>query len=605
MKKGYIWNSISLKIVFVYFILIFVATSILGVFIIDKMHDYYMESIRKNITRTVKQLDIVETLGEFEDLKERRELIQEIVSSWGKNLREEMFVVNRDLLIVATNNLDKETVSISKQALDEDLIIEGLLGKEDYVDGYSQKGRPVKNMVFPIRNGKQVTGIVYIRADLSGTYAAIDQSKRFFIKAMGMVILITVIVGFLIAAGITNPIKKVTGRAMEMAEGKFGKKLKIEGDDEIGEMVRALNFMDDRMGTLLSELSAEKIKLEAILKNLLDGVVVSDLKGKLIHINQVARKILGAEDNIEEIQYDDLMRHFSEGLTLSNIEKKSRIVGGKEVVEHSGNIYDLRYDRYRDEKGEEGIILLIQDITERQKLEQTQMDFVANVSHELKTPLTTIKSYSETLLDTVDEKNGIEAQFLGIIKDETDRMSRMVRELLVLSKLDNNLVNWNLSSENVVDILFKAAEKMKIVADKKNIQMNLIYDKDIHLTSLVDKDKLEQVFMNLISNAIKYTDEGRRIDIDAYREDKQAVLVVSDNGIGIPEESISRVFERFYCVDKARTRSQGGTGLGLPISKQIIEQMEGTIHIESRIGEGTKAVVKLNLASGRGVPNID
>ena len=196
-------------------------------------------------------------------------------------------------------------------------------------------------------------------------------------------------------------------------------------------------------------------------------------------------------------------------------------------------------------------------------------------------------------------------QFLGIISDEADRMARIVKGLLELSKLDNQLAEWNFKNENTVEILNTSVKKLSIMAESKSLQVNKIYDDDLKLPALVDKDKLEQVFLNLISNAIKYTDEGRRIDIDAYREDKKAIIVISDTGIGIPAESISRIFERFYCVDKTRTRSQEGTGLGLPISKQIIEQTGGSIDIESRVGEGTKVTVKLDMITMRGTPNIE
>ena len=368
----------------------------------------------------------------------------------------------------------------------------------------------------------------------------------------------------------------------------------------------SLNFLDKRISTLLGELSGEKTKLEAILKNLSNGVVVLYLDGTLIHVNRVAKKILGIDDDdIENKKYDDIIKYFSQELLLEKIEKNCRLLGVSDMIEYGGSIFDIRYDRYKDEEGKEGIILLIQDITERQKLEKAQMDFVANVSHELKTPLTTIKSYSETLSETYMADFEMSRQFLGIISDEADRMARIVKGLLELSKLDNQLAEWNFKNENTVEILNTSVKKLSIMAESKSLQVNKIYDDDLKLPALVDKDKLEQVFLNLISNAIKYTDEGRRIDIDAYREDKKAIIVISDTGIGIPAESISRIFERFYCVDKARTRSQGGTGLGLPISKQIIEQTGGSIDIESRVGEGTKVTVKLDMITMRGTPNIE
>ncbi len=606
MGKRRWWNSISWKLVFVYFVLVFIATSILGMFIIDRMDDYYMKSIRNNISRTIKQGEIMSSISVFEDLQNNQDKVKKIVDSWDKSFKEEVFIIDKDMVIVATNNVGTDIKSIDEQDLDENLIIEGLLGKDRVSDGRSGSGKPVKNMVFTIKHAGKITGAIYVRSDLSTAYAAIDKVKSFFIKAMILSVIITVLVGLFISRGITAPIKKITGKAMDMANGNFGDEIEIEGNDEIGDLGDSLNFLDKRISTLLGELSGEKTKLEAILKNLSNGVVVLYLDGTLIHVNRVAKKILGIDDDdIENKKYDDIIKYFSQELLLEKIEKNCRLLGVSDMIEYGGSIFDIRYDRYKDEEGKEGIILLIQDITERQKLEKAQMDFVANVSHELKTPLTTIKSYSETLSETYMADFEMSRQFLGIISDEADRMARIVKGLLELSKLDNQLAEWNFKNENTVEILNTSVKKLSIMAESKSLQVNKIYDDDLKLPALVDKDKLEQVFLNLISNAIKYTDEGRRIDIDAYREDKKAIIVISDTGIGIPAESISRIFERFYCVDKARTRSQGGTGLGLPISKQIIEQTGGSIDIESRVGEGTKVTVKLDMITMRGTPNIE
>jgi two-component system sensor histidine kinase VicK len=267
----------------------------------------------------------------------------------------------------------------------------------------------------------------------------------------------------------------------------------------------------------------------------------------------------------------------------------------------------VRYDRFQDENGADiGIIMLLQDVTEQQKLENMQTDFVANVSHELKTPLTTIKSYTETLLlDGLENDRGTALEFLKIVDAEADRMNRLVKDLLQLSRLDYKQEKWYKKEGNLILLLSTAVKKMEMMAKSKEQHLNVLFDEDAHVQVDMDRDRIEQVVLNVLSNAIKYTNEKGRIDIDAYVNDRNAQIIVSDNGIGIPENQLSRVFERFFRVDKARSRSAGGTGLGLSISRQIIEEHKGVIEIESREKKGTRVTITLPLAPHRGSRKIE
>ena len=285
-------------------------------------------------------------------------------------------------------------------------------------------------------------------------------------------------------------------------------------------------------------------------------------------------------------------------------QRKKR--GRSFVFEQDGRIFAIRYDRFKDEDAADiGIIIIIQDITERQKLEDMQTDFVANVSHELKTPLTNIKSYTETLLDGAIDDRDTADHFLEIINSEADRMNRLVKDLLQLSRLDNNQDITNIKETNAVMLVDTAVTKIQITAAGKKQQLNKLYDnaKDIRVN--VDRDKFEQVILNVLTNAIKYTEEGGRIDVDVFEQAGSCKIIVSDNGIGISAEALPRIFERFYRVDKARSRAMGGTGLGLAITKQIVENHGGTITAESAEGKGTKMIIELPLALRKGVRNIE
>jgi two-component system sensor histidine kinase VicK len=243
-----------------------------------------------------------------------------------------------------------------------------------------------------------------------------------------------------------------------------------------------------------------------------------------------------------------------------------------------------------------------------EKLEQvdkTREEFVSNVSHELKTPLTTIKSYTETLKEGSIEHGDTALDFYNIIDSEVDRMTRLVKDLLQLSRLDYKQQKWYKKQEDLVSLVRTAIKKMDMTAKSKELQINHLFDKDMFILVDMDRDRIEQVILNILSNAIKYTDEKGRIDIDIIRGSKDVKIVIADNGVGIPEKQLSRVFERFFRVDKARSRMMGGTGLGLSISKQIIEEHKGSIAIESHLGQGTKLTVTLLLAPIRGKRGIE
>lgn len=598
------WNTIRFRIVLIYFLLVFIAMTITGVFIMNELEAYQMESVRNNFTKIVQEN--IQSLREYDDLDRHRDEIQADTLAWSESLKEELFVVNDDFQIIASSNLnyiDKSGLDL----LDQNILVQGFSGEIAEIDTMLPTGIPVKNMVFPIEQDGKIKGVVCLRADISSVYEMQDQSKRIFLQAMVVALVVTVFLGFFIARSITIPINDVTEKAERMSRGDFSQVVSVKSDDEIGQLAEMFNLLRVKLDYTLSEISNEKSKLEAILKNMADGLLAVDLEGRIILANQAARALLSiSQKDIEEIPYDEIIGKFSKSLLFETIRENCNSGGRHENFEHGGLSYDVRYDRFLDENNKEaGIIILLQDVTEQQKLESMQRDFVANVSHELKTPLTTIKSYTETLLDQEINDSQMINGFLTIVDGEADRMNRLVRELLQLSRLDYKQEKWFKKEMNLLSVLKSAVTKVEITAANKGQQLNCIFDSKQKILCFIDRDRIDQVLLNLLSNAIKYTPEGGRIDVDAYQDGNQAVVIVSDSGIGIAEKEIPRVFERFYRVDKARSREMGGTGLGLAIAKQIIEEHGGTIAIESQLGKGTKVTMALPAAPMRGQVNID
>jgi two-component system sensor histidine kinase VicK len=600
------------KIVFIYLLLVFIATTIIGVFIMSQLEAYYNNSISSNLKNTVRETTLLTSLEAYGDLPSHKDAIQASVDSWARLLQNEVFIIDDSWSIVAATN--EYGGRSAHGLLDEGLIYRTLAGEiREFAEGdgsYLKDDRaiPVKNTVFPVVSAVgRVTGVLFFRTDMAGVQEAINESKLIFVRALALALGITVVLGFLIARSITIPINDVTMKAEKMAQGDFSQEVSVKSDDEIGRLAEMFNMLRIELDRTVSEISNEKNKLETVLKNMADGLIAIDLDGKVILANAAAREMLKFnESDIANKRYDDIIKEYAEELTLKNIKQNCEHGAAMNTFVYGGATFAVRYDRFLgDNRRELGFIMLIQDVTEQQKLEHMQADFVANVSHELKTPLTTIKSYTETLLMGGLESNGTALEFLKIVDAEADRMNRLVKDLLQLSRLDYKQEKWYKKEGDLVSLLDEAVKKMEMMARAKGQHLNVLYNADAVLRVDMDRDRIEQVVLNLLSNAIKYTGERGRIDIDAYAEGRGAKIVISDNGIGIPENQLSRVFERFFRVDKARSRSAGGTGLGLSISKQIVEEHRGSIELESKERKGTRAIVTLPLAPCRGQSNIE
>lgn len=611
MKGKRSWNgSMRWRIVLIYFLLVFIVMSVVSVFITNSLESYQMDSLRDKLTSTVEKGSFLNTLAEYDNLLNHQEDIQEtIINTWEFGFSEELSIVDNNFTIVASTN-ENITGESAAEVLNSTVLTTAIIGGQmAETDGFLSGNIPVKHLVYPFGgdgNG-QCKGAVYIRADLSDIYDFSSESKFIFIYAMVLALIITAILGVLTSKSITEPINNVTAQAERMSYGDFSREVVVKSEDEIGRLAEMFNLLREKLDLTLSEMSNEKAKLETILKYMADGLLAVDLNGAIIHINPAATQMLDLlPEDIEEFDYDQIMSKCGKHLTMENLLEGSKSGGAQDTFDFRGSVFAMRYDRFQDESGQDkGLIIVMQDITERQKLEKMQTDFVANVSHELKTPLTTVKSYTETLIDGALDDRDTAVSFLNIIDTEADRMNRLVKDLLQLSRIDHQRERWSMKETNLTALLKAAIPKVELTARQKQQHLNVLFDEDAKVIVNIDKDRIEQVILNILSNAIKYTNEGGRIDIDVLENAGYVKVIVSDNGIGISEEDIPRVFERFYRVDKARSRAMGGTGLGLAIAKQIVEEHHGNITIESQEGKGTNVTISLPLALRRGQRGIE
>lgn len=595
-KKG----SVGVRLIIIYFLLVFIALTIVGVFIMQQLEAYHMENTRSSLTK-VAQEGVLKSLSSYSSLQESQQEIQTNIETWYSAVQEEIFVVDESFNITASSNPSFVNESAIDN-LDEKIITAGLNGNVAESDGViGSQEIPVMNMAFPIINNGTVVGVLYIREDLSSVHETLERSFQIFIQAMAIALAVTVILGVLISKSITRPINQLTQRAEAMSRGDFKKQVQVRSGDEIGRLGKAFNKMAEQLDKNMSEISDEKNKLEIVLKTMADGLIAADEMGRIIHINSAALEMFNVtEEYAKSKSYDSFISGYCPSLTMEKIRQKMNSeneIDASENFEYNGSVYYARYELIdRNQNSEVGLVLLIQDITERQKLESMQKDFVANVSHELNTPLTTIKSYTETILDSegIMQQEETMTRFLNVIDSEADRMSRLVKDLLQLSRLESQREKWNKSVQNIISIVSDVVIKNSINAKNKNQRLNSLFSEDAEIPAYVDSDKMEQVLLNILSNAIKYTEENGRIDVDVIERNDSVYITVMDNGIGISEKELPRLFERFYRVDKARSRSMGsGTGLGLSIAKQIVEEHDGTITIESKEGKGTTVTVQL------------
>lgn len=570
----------------------------------DQLEKYHLGIVRDNITYTAK--NVIEPMMKDKNLHDDETLarLQDDLKQSTQNslaLSYQFYIIDMSVSkIIASTDIafvDKNAF----QMLDRSVIL-AIRSKStvesDITVNNEKTSYKIKHMAFLV-DSKDKSGtdyIIYGKASLKNVYESLSASSMILIQATCIALLITVILGYLIAGSITVPINQLTLKAFKMAKGDFTQRVDIKSEDEIGQLGKVFNYLTAKLDMTLIEISSEKSKLNAIINHMEDAVVAVDVDGFIIHHNPMFIKLLDIpEQNLQGILYDFVIEPYSKELAFGEILTRGMPEIRESIVFETPNKQILKaYPAlFRDEYGRiSGAVVVIQDITESQKLENMRKEFVANVSHELKTPITTIKSYSETLLNGAMEESEMAYHFLQVIENEADRMSALVKDLLQLSQMDYNNVQWDMCRIETHSLLADCIQKMSIYLHNKK-QLLQIKRSSEAIFIFGDRSKLEQVFINLISNAIKYTAEEGQIYISTEIVDNLVCIEIKDSGIGIPSEDLQHIFERFYRVDKGRSRAQGGTGLGLAIAKDIVSRHQGKIEVSSEVGKGSRFIVCL------------
>lgn len=402
--------------------------------------------------------------------------------------------------------------------------------------------------------------------------------------------IITIFIAMFLSKFVIYPVNKLIQSAEKIKEEDKNIVTKGKKKKDVGNLENVFDMMTTELTEKLSEVSTQKNQIETILLHMTDGIIAFNMKGEIILINPAAKNFLSIGP--EDIMFDDIFKKFKLDINMEKIIYLESWTSTEQRLKVEDKYVKVLFAPFKDESDRpNGVIAVIQDITEHVKLDNMQKEFVADVSHELKTPITSIMGYADTLLEGEYEKE-TQDKFLNVIASEARRMARLVTDLLTLSRYDSNKKGTQKESFDLGDLVKRCQEKLGIEIQKKNHNVSCFVTADVPPV-YADKYDIERVVLNILTNSIKYTPEGGEIKIYVGFVYNDAYIKVFDNGIGIPEEDLNRIFERFYRVDKARTREMGGTGLGLSIAKEILDKNGGSIDIKSVVGQGTEVVVRI------------
>jgi len=566
--------------------------SVIWVFLTYKVEDIFYNDFKGTISRNYATLNINSNMS-VEELISRLEDDPVILSQLVSEVKSYTIIYADTLDIIYSSDAlyERDKVEFRNEILKSENLMSVVNGsavgerktvtKSKSGDFYDYVKRQ------PLLDGDY---ILFFKYNRSQAIAIIKEFNNVILIGMILAVAVAVIIGFLLSQTITKPITDITKKAESITSGDFDQVLEVKSNDEIGKLTGTFNYMASQLKSMLNEISNEKNKFEMILNYMTDGIIAFNRSGFIIHINTAAAAFLESER--PDQTFTDITKELNIPYTLDELLSSEKLTDISCNVQIKDMFLKIQFASFTDKENNiDGIIMVLQDNTKEHKLNNMRKEFVANVSHELKTPLTSIKSYSETLLDGAIEDIDTARNFVRVIYSESNRMDRIVKDLLLLSKHDSG-IKLNLQRLSPTELIYAVVEQLKLSVREKEQKLDVFSDENVP-DIYGDRDRLEQLFLNVIGNAIKYTPEHGIITVNISPQENGVCIKVIDTGIGIPEKDLERIFERFYRVDKARSRQLGGTGLGLSIAKEIAESHGGTIQAKSKLHEGTEITVFL------------
>lgn len=588
-------QSLHTKLVIVYVLLIIIGMQIIGLYFTNSLEKELTNNFMKNIKQYATQLEVnIERIYKDNPSNAQKE-VQSLLNEYANRQEiEEIRFIDKDQIIMATAKLSSHSL-INQKVNDNSVqkaISLGEANSHNVLKDYGNGKERIWIYNLPVKNGNDVIGNIYIESNINDVYNQLNNINQIFIIGTAISLFITVILGFFIARTITRPITDMRNQTVEMSKGNYTQRVKIYGNDEIGELALAFNNLSKRVQEAQANTESEKRRLDSVITHMSDGIIATDRRGRIRIVNDMAIKMLGmAKEDL--IGYYMLNVLKIEGdFSLEEIQENNDSIL-IDMNEEEGIIARVNFSTIVQDTGfVNGYIAVLHDVTEQQQVERERREFVANVSHELRTPLTSMNSYIEALEEGAWKDENLAPSFLSVTREETVRMIRLVNDLLQLSKMDNEteqitkeIVDFNMFINKIINRHEMAAKDTTFVREIPN---ETIFTE-------IDPDKMTQVFDNVITNAMKYSRGDKRVEFHVKQNAlyNRMTIRIKDNGIGIPINKVDKIFDRFYRVDKARTRKMGGTGLGLAISKEIVEAHNGCIWANSVEGQGTSIFITL------------
>ncbi|MEQ3452636.1 cell wall metabolism sensor histidine kinase WalK [Enterococcus cecorum] len=592
------FQSVNFKIALTFILILLISIEIIGAYFIRGLEKSIVDNFTKGMDTQVAVL--ANTLSSELDRDQADDEtiqanIQRLLDNSSTSEMIEMRVVDEKGIVLATTDVSGKSAIGKKNDYQE---LDDFTIKSMKVVDKDTHSRVLIN-VHPIQSitGDTVLGALYVKSDIEDQYQQIKNIAVIFVTASLLAVGISMVVAILIAHSITQPIGEMREQALRIARGDYSRKVTVHGKDELGQLALTFNQLAEQIEETQDAMESERNRLNSVLSHMSDGVVATDRRGKVITINDMALSLLGISKeaaigqnilNLLDIEKDYTLRKILESTEELLIERNEPNYGDNKIIR-------VEFSMIRRESGFiSGLVAVMHDVTEQEQNERDRREFVSNVSHELRTPLTSMRSYIETLSEGAWQDQEMAPRFLKITLDETDRMIRMINDLLDLSRMDNGNLKLNIEMVNFNELVNFVLDRFDVIIANGEKKYRIVREfTQRPLFVEVDTDRMIQVIDNIMNNAIKYSPDGGKITVRLMETHNNVILSITDQGLGIPKKDISRIFERFYRVDKARARKQGGTGLGLAISKEVVKALGGTIWATSVENYGSTFYISL------------
>ncbi len=576
-------KSIFTKIFVSYVIIIVIITVLLALISLPIIRKHYIDTLAEELRNIVLTLHVkMEPIVLAKQYSELDELVKQL----GRAINTRITVIAPDGLVLADS--EKNPAEMENHH-DRPEIIKALQNKIGRSLRYSRTLQEyMLYIAIPIKHNGEIIGVLRGSLPVWRINRLLSNLGRKLLEVLLLVILLAMILASVLSRTFSKPIRQLATTAHSVANGNFGVRIFLKRHDELGELAKTFNYMTSQIEKLFDNLSLKTEELNTIISSINEGIVVIDKNRNIILYNKSFADLFKL-DNACEIAgrpYWEVINYHRFSEIIENCFQNGKSV--KEIIEFEDKILYINtsFLANRDE-----LIVGVHDITEFKRLEKVKKDFVTNVSHELRTPLTAIKGYAETLAGTL---HGEQKEYIDIINKHTNRLINIVEDLLTLSELEEETIKPLFSVVGIKHLIDNVLKIFEPKIKDKNLELVVdVPEQDILFKA--DPFKIEQMLINLIDNAIKYTESGV-ITISAFTKDNELAVRISDTGIGIPQEDLPRIFERFYVVDKSRSRKLGGTGLGMSIVKHIVMLHSGKINVESELNKGTTVTITLPLS---------